>query len=465
MDFPLLAHIHIFKTGGTSLQQALERNFPDNAGFRRIRVQEAKNGFLAKKDIEVILAESPGISAISSHTLSANLPSHIGNRKIIPLVLLREPLRRAESMFRHYCTLADPHYPEEGLAASVLGFEEWLQARFCTDLKRDICNGQTRFLTPGEGLAERNLTDTDGMAAVEYARALNYLGTLERLMESLAVWEYQLRAIFPSLDLSIGWVNVTRDLSPTSRAEPPKGAYARRLREANSFDLEIHRIANKKLDESIRAVPHWSSILEDFIRRCAQRGRESPRLPKSCGRSFRFPLTRHTGDAQCTSPYFQGLSFELFDGNRALKTVFDRGEALRIHFNIQRWVGIRVPLIYLTVSTTDDRVAFIFTVLDSERSDQDRDALKRGEFDVELQLPQVNNGFYCFNLHVYDGTVANRVLVTDIKKIAWIAIGPEIPRVRPGILYFDSYSPGSVRLSASAPMPPPVLPAAAHSGL
>jgi hypothetical protein len=102
----LFCHIHVSKTGGTSLNLLLERWFP--AGFEVLDHPDPKY-VLETEALGEYLAQRPDLRCISTHHLRM-FPGTVAGRKVHYFTILREPLDRAISLltfmrkFRHEFT-------------------------------------------------------------------------------------------------------------------------------------------------------------------------------------------------------------------------------------------------------------------------------------------------------------------------------------------------------------------------
>lgn len=90
----LFCHVHVSKTGGTSLNLLLSNWFPGN--FLVID-HPNPNHILTLESLEEQLARQPDLNCISTHHLHG-FPRHLAGRKVHYFTFLREPLDRAISL-------------------------------------------------------------------------------------------------------------------------------------------------------------------------------------------------------------------------------------------------------------------------------------------------------------------------------------------------------------------------------
>jgi len=91
----VLLHYHLFKNAGTSLDSILKKHFKDRWMTREFRHKGGNN----TGDVEEWIRSTPDATAFSSHTMIGPLPQVEGVR-IIPLILLRDPVKRIVSAYK-----------------------------------------------------------------------------------------------------------------------------------------------------------------------------------------------------------------------------------------------------------------------------------------------------------------------------------------------------------------------------
>jgi hypothetical protein len=114
MRVPLIVHIHVPKTGGTSFRSMLENRFgPDHANLY------VDNAFFvySEMEIEAFVAARPSLRSLSSHFIRT-YPPRIAGREVLYVTFLRSPVE----LFISYLTYTKKHHdkiPDQGLLESL----------------------------------------------------------------------------------------------------------------------------------------------------------------------------------------------------------------------------------------------------------------------------------------------------------------------------------------------------------
>lgn len=143
-DAMLLAFIHIEKTGGTTLNQVLRRNFL----FRFVDVRplsSASDGEFRTADLEKYRRINPFIAAISGHAISPIHASSADWPAIRCITLLRDPAKRYVSQYLYFVRIGKCRR----------GFERFLE-------QDEFANFQTRKLA-GNGNVDEAIASLKSM--------------------------------------------------------------------------------------------------------------------------------------------------------------------------------------------------------------------------------------------------------------------------------------------------------------
>jgi hypothetical protein len=126
---PLFVHIHIPKTGGTSLNLLFEEWF--GPGFRRLYYPDP-HYVLPHAALETLIRNEPSIQCVASHSIR-NFPSTIAGRPTRYIAMMREPHDRMLSVITHIRaeleTFSEEHVRTLPPHADRLSAREFFQIR------------------------------------------------------------------------------------------------------------------------------------------------------------------------------------------------------------------------------------------------------------------------------------------------------------------------------------------------
>lgn len=258
----VIIHYHLFKNAGSTLAAALRRQF--GSRFAQVDAFQPGGRFSAEQ-LQRLLWKDPRLAAISSHTLWPPLPvtDQICFHEIL---ILRHPLDRIRSMYDFYRRSEMGSHPFSEIAKQLqIG-------SFIRELMHGyphiINNAQLRIICGGERKPKLGDLET-GLALLKKA---SVTGTVEAYDESLATGEYELRRIFPELDLSYVAKNVSvRAASLQERLAQFHTAcgadlYAQ-LTSLNELDFELVCAARQELARRFNQLAKREEILRNFRHR------------------------------------------------------------------------------------------------------------------------------------------------------------------------------------------------------
>ena len=113
--------------------------------------------------------------------------------------------------------------------------------------------------------------------ALDFARAVDMLGVVERFDESMVLFEETLRAHLPGIDLSYIPLNVGQSAEESCaervlRLRETLGeAVFNRLETTNAPDLRLHAATVEEFEQRFAALPQAAARLEEFRARCYRR--------------------------------------------------------------------------------------------------------------------------------------------------------------------------------------------------
>lgn len=262
----ILAHGHIFKNAGTTLDWALRRSFGsdflDHREDHLMRNQGAAH-------LAELLVSRPALKAISSHHLCYPMPD-IEGTKIVVLYMLRHPIERVLSVYeferkQRSDTPGARHAKRMDLA-------EYVRWRLRPDVGATIRNYQVRYLAglqkPGRVVSADDYLVAKGN--LESAR----VGVVELFDQSLVEFEFALGEETPDLDLAYVPQNVNRNRAETQEKRIAElrtrlgGPLFDQLCEANALDLQLHEVSRSVVEARFGGVARAEDRLAEFRERC-----------------------------------------------------------------------------------------------------------------------------------------------------------------------------------------------------
>ena len=236
-----LIHIHGFKCAGSTIEQILNREFPN-----LLKVESSKSGKrLFFEDIPIKLLNT---DAISSHLLS---PSK--DKEAIQISLLRNPLDRLISAWKFETKLVK--------SCDDINLKDYIG-----NYKNSIVsNYQSKLLS----FQDNNNHFASGWNInldFDYLFSDNFfIGTVERFDESMVLIEQRLKRRAINIDMSYpSKTNTTTHL----KKKIIKNNFERFAYPATDVDIWLLDLVNKKIDQEINSLPNFNKLLEDYRLRC-----------------------------------------------------------------------------------------------------------------------------------------------------------------------------------------------------
>lgn len=278
-----LIFLHVPKTGGISVSQAIVRRFHEDEVFHVRNSAHEKSPVFAKT--HGTIDEFKSLSRRERRRFRCILGHmHFGLHEHVPgpaayVTLLRDPVERLLSHYGQYCRMVQNN--EFGDEATVPSLEE-----FCRLKSRAWDNHQTRFLCGWQFDRHSGQENLD-RAKENLSRWFRVVGTLERFDETMEV-----------LHKAYGWPDVTRFRANVGagrlRRQEIDPEFLARTEELNWLDRELHALANSLLDAAIAVYGGSSSA--------PARSAECPRKPFFLRRPIRQMLQRFRGRGQHDRP-------------------------------------------------------------------------------------------------------------------------------------------------------------------
>lgn len=248
----IVAHYHLFKNAGTSVDAILSQNF--GSAWQKIefaKIPQQSNSFL----VDRWLREHPKISAFSSHTALFPLPKI--DRICIPIVFLRHPIVRLHSVYKferkHRKILNDSIS-----LAKECDFADYLNHRLDRVGDRACRNFQTyRFSWLN---SQSDLSELE--RALEGLNILPIVGIVEEFDLSMKYYSEAIAQYYPAFTVKSIHKNITsqRSLSQAEKLELVRSnldrATYQRLLDCNRDDLQLYEAAKRKLSQLSKETVH-----------------------------------------------------------------------------------------------------------------------------------------------------------------------------------------------------------------
>ena len=181
MDRIVIAHAHIFKNAGTTIDWILQRNFGK-------KFLDDRNDQLIRSDTEYVaklLSKNKRLKAFSSHSLPLPI-QRVTGIDLQVMYMLRHPLLRVRSVY-DFERKQKADTPG-AIYAKNATFREYVSWRMLPETNATIRDMQTRFITKnsalGNGLGQRNL-----QVAKEYVELSPLAGVVEKFDQSMVLFE------------------------------------------------------------------------------------------------------------------------------------------------------------------------------------------------------------------------------------------------------------------------------------
>jgi hypothetical protein len=263
----ILAHGHIFKNAGSTLDWALKRNFGrrfvDHRDDQPMRTEGT--AYLGK-----YLNANPKLIAISSHHLCYPLPE-IDQVTIVPVYILRNPIERVLSVYEF--ERRQPSSTPGAVNAKRWDIDEYVRWRLQPDSGATIRNYQVRYLTGMHRFPKRRVSNEVYQAALENLQsAVSRIGIVEKLDESFVEFEHALRHHQPFATLDLAYVsqnvNTSRPATSGERIDELRvrlgDSLFDELMAANEFDNRLHAEADRLLAERCQEIDDFDEHLNEF---------------------------------------------------------------------------------------------------------------------------------------------------------------------------------------------------------
>jgi hypothetical protein len=194
-------HYHLFKNAGTSLDQILRQNFGDNW----LTAEFPNDGGNNTPKVQGWIADNPDAFAFSSHTMLGPLPQ-VEDVRVIPVILLRDPIRRIRSAYQFERNQKADTWGAE--IAKKHDFEGYVKARLARDTDRQCRDFQASRLAtimPGPGSEFHR-----ALLAAQIIHAVGVLGTVDFFDKALTRLAARIAPAFPDFETGTARANVSK---------------------------------------------------------------------------------------------------------------------------------------------------------------------------------------------------------------------------------------------------------------
>jgi hypothetical protein len=243
----IVAHYHLFKNAGTSVDIILKQNF--GSSWSKIEFptnDQDSNSELVK---EWLMKEQKHISAFSSHTAIFPLPK-LDNLVLLPIVFLRHPIARLWSAYKF------ERKHKKVLNQSIKLAQEQDFAGYLNsylDLPHSRSRSCRNFQTYRFSWLNSQPNQTELEQALSGLDLLPIVGLVDEFDLSMKLYQQAIAKYYPSFQLKLVHKNITspRNISLAEQLDIiyqqlDKDTY-QRLLDANQDDLQLYLAAQKKL--------------------------------------------------------------------------------------------------------------------------------------------------------------------------------------------------------------------------
>ena len=456
----MILHCHIFKNGGTTIDNILERNF----GVSAIKLESSRRDFLSSGQIiDTVHQQSP--SSISSHTLGLPVPDS-DSITFIPLIMIRHPLDRLGSMYAYFKQKTknlnnSKFYP----LAKQRPFKEFVKILLKSGIDSSFVNLQSQFFL-GNYNPPKYLSEKSWDLVVENTQS-TCIGVLDRFDDSMVLWEDRLKKNFPNISLAYSKANVShgRTQNISERLNDMKNELGSELvaefEKRNKFDYRLYHLALKRIDFEIGNVP-------DFINRKLDLRQRSKDLTAAIVRKSPTLHDEHKRHTRAASQTKNKLNTIKVDKYLLSKIVLDRdtvpsrpvhivgcgmfdfisGESLTIAHHDQKIAvvvaveaeeRIEQPIVGITVKNNANDIMFAMNSFFSKEKIAPPEIGKLSTYIFTFKIPPLNSGLYSITPAVANGTQEDHSPLNWIEDAIIFAVPSMLPQRLPGVLYVDDF--------------------------
>ena len=246
----VLAHYHLFKNAGSSVDQLLQNNFGDQwMSYDRTEGRSV----ICTEEFQEILEKHPEIQAFSSHQLIPPLPMQ--DIQVFPIIFIRDPIDRIRSAYLF------EWQKQLGLDAPKGTFTEYVESKLTIRRKNAIEEFQTLRLSNIDQTRYQNFDNLDDSEILSRAKRfideLPFIGIVDRFDESAELLRQKISPVWPNFKVTPVKANVLQNISLSlvskrSRIREELGSKLyRRICDVNRMDTELYEYSCMKLEQLI----------------------------------------------------------------------------------------------------------------------------------------------------------------------------------------------------------------------
>lgn len=250
---PVLAHIHVPKTAGTSFRKALDTTFSPDAHLQLYFDNDTE--FVYENEELGRFLRVPLVKAFSSHFVR-RFPAELAQRPLHYVTFLRDPIQQFLSYLtytrKHYGVIPDPvlleHLPPDMPNRSIRECARWILAGDPAVFRNFRENYVTNFFARYSARETTGLTYADARyratrldTAREVLSKFLLVGISERMDESWHLLRWKAREVGILLpELNIGHENTSSDLRGDLSWIHPEDSVGRQLLDSVREDQQLY---------------------------------------------------------------------------------------------------------------------------------------------------------------------------------------------------------------------------------
>lgn len=251
MKKKIIAHAHIFKNAGSTIDWILRRNFSE-------RFYDNREDFKMRTDpsylLEFLLSK-PDLEAFSSHSLPLPIREH-SKFDFYTVAMLRHPLLRVKSVYDF--ERKQPGDTPGAINAKKLTFAEYVKWRMRDDVAPTIRNMHVRYLTANSHQRIENLTESHYDGALQFVLENRLVGVVEDFDKSMVIFSDYLSENDINVDFAYRKQNESRNkedsVSVQSLCESLGDELYQILVQKNEMDIRLYDSVSEVVNKRFNSI-------------------------------------------------------------------------------------------------------------------------------------------------------------------------------------------------------------------